>query len=184
MSTLEEKFYKAEDIILKRSFRSKSGFDDPCYIFDYDPAQELYVRDRIEFLVKKGKAADLNIIEFDLYDIIIQIFKDNDILEMNFKLEKKGGLDRVTQAVTRMLSDDPVVQHIEEHSDNADVVFLTGIGKCYPLFRAHNVLNKLDKIVNRIPVVMFYPGSFDGQYLKLFSKLTDDNHYRAFKLVD
>lgn len=107
----------------------------------------------------------MNIVEFDLYDIITQIFKDNDILEMNFKLEKKGGLDRVTQAVTRMLSDDLVVRYIEEHSENADVVFLTGIGKCYPLFRAHNVLNKLDKIVNRIPVVMFYPGSFDGQYL-------------------
>lgn len=28
MSKLEEKFDKAEDIILKRSFRSKSGFDD------------------------------------------------------------------------------------------------------------------------------------------------------------
>jgi hypothetical protein len=33
------------------------------------------------------------------------------------------------------------------------------------------------------PLVMFYPGRYDGQSLRLFSKLTDDNYYRAFSLV-
>jgi hypothetical protein len=34
-----------------------------------------------------------------------------------------------------------------------------------------------------IPVIMLYPGSYDGQSLKLFSKFTDDNYYRAFNLI-
>ncbi|MBR3026334.1 MAG: DUF1788 domain-containing protein, partial [Oscillospiraceae bacterium] len=75
-------------------------------------------------------------------------------------------------------------KYIEDNSEGADVIFLTGIGKCFPLFRAHNVLNNLNNIVNNVPVVMFYPGNFNGQYLVLFSKIEDDNHYRAFKLVD
>ena len=50
MSTLEERFDKAEEIILKRSFRKNSGFEDSYYIFDYEPSKELYVRER---LVKK-----------------------------------------------------------------------------------------------------------------------------------
>ena len=56
MSTLEERFDKAEEIILKRSFRKNSGFEDSYYIFDYDPSKELYVRERIKFLKKKSRS--------------------------------------------------------------------------------------------------------------------------------
>ena len=37
---------------------------------------------------------------------------------------------------------------------------------------------------DQVPVVMFYPGKYDGQALMLFSKIKDDNYYRAFRLVD
>jgi hypothetical protein len=30
---------------------------------------------------------------------------------------------------------------------------------------------------------MFYPGRYDGQSLRLFNALVDDNYYRAFSLV-
>jgi len=33
------------------------------------------------------------------------------------------------------------------------------------------------------PLVMFFPGRYDGQTLRLFGTLKDDNYYRAFKLV-
>ena len=55
MSTLEERFDKAEEIILKRSFRKNSGFEDSYYIFDYEPSKELYVRERIDFFKKKSE---------------------------------------------------------------------------------------------------------------------------------
>lgn len=188
MSTLEERFDKAEEIILKCSFRNNVGFEEPYYIFDYEPSKELYVRERIEFLKKKSQASDLKITVFDIYDIIVEISKDKGFLEKNFEFEHKKGLDRVTKAIGNMLRvttpNNLVVKYIEERSDGADVIFLTGIGKCFPLFRAHNVLNNLNNVVHNIPVVMFYPGSYDGQYLVLFSQIKDDNHYRAFKLVD
>ena len=188
MNLLEERFNKAEEIILKRSFRQNNGFEESYYIFDYDPASELYIRERIEFLKKKSKSMDMNIVIFDLYDIIIQISKEKGFLEKNFEFEQKKGLDRVTKAIGNMLRvttpNNLVVKYIEDNLEGADVIFLTGIGKSFPLFRAHNVLNNLNNIVNNVPVVMFYPGNFNGQYLVLFSKIEDDNHYRAFKLVD
>ena len=188
MGTLEERFDKAEEIILKNSFRRNRGFEESCYIFDYDPSKEMYIRERIDFLKKKCESSGFNVRAFDLYDIIVQISKDKGFLEKNFEFEQKKGLDRVVKAIGNMLRittpDNLVVRYIEEHSENADVIFLTGIGKCYPLFRAHNVLNNLNGVVHKIPVVMFYPGSYDGQYLVLFSQIRDDNHYRAFKLVD
>jgi len=33
------------------------------------------------------------------------------------------------------------------------------------------------------PLVMFFPGRYDGQSLRLFDRLDDGNYYRAFKLV-
>ena len=77
MSTLEERFDKAEEIILKRSFRK---IEDSYYIFDYEPSKELYVRERIDLLKKKSESLDIAIRVFDLYDIIIQISKDKGFL--------------------------------------------------------------------------------------------------------
>jgi hypothetical protein len=38
-------------------------------------------------------------------------------------------------------------------------------------------------VLDETPVVMFFPGSYDGQELRLFNTLKDDNYYRAFPLV-
>ena len=188
MSILDDRFDKAEEMILKRSFRNNVGFEEPYYIFDYEPAEELHIRDRIKLLLKKSQSTDLKIIDFDLYDVITSITKEKGFLEKNFEFEQKKGLERVTKAMSNMLRvttpNNLVVDYIETHSTGVDVIFLTGIGKCFPLFRAHNVLNNLNNVVHDIPVVMFYPGTYDGQYLNLFSTIKDDNHYRAFKLVD
>jgi len=37
--------------------------------------------------------------------------------------------------------------------------------------------------LDRVPVIMFFPGSYDGQSLKLFKRFNDDNYYRAFQLI-
>ena len=80
--------------------------------------------------------------------------------------------------------DNLIVQHIKENTPPNSVVFLTGIGKCYPLLRSHTVLNNLHQVMDHVPVVMFFPGKYDGQELILFGEIKDDNYYRAFKLVD
>ena len=68
--------------------------------------------------------------------------------------------------------------------DLADgVLFLTGIGKCHPIIASHNILNNLHQVLDTIPVVMFYPGTYSGQDLKLFGTMEGKNYYRAFRLV-
>ena len=77
-----------------------------------------------------------------------------------------------------------IVEYIRERTPERAVVFLTGIGKCYPIIRSHTVLNNLHQVIDYVPVVMFYPGRYNGQELILFGEIKDDNYYRAFKLVD
>ena len=103
-------------------------------------------------------------------------------------MESKKGMDRVIRAVGNTMritaEDSLIVRHIKDNTPPNSVVFLTGIGKCYPLLRSHTVLNNLHQVFDTVPVVMFFPGKYDGQELVLFGEIKDDNYYRAFKLVD
>jgi bacteriophage exclusion system BrxB-like protein len=64
-----------------------------------------------------------------------------------------------------------------------DLVIVSGVGSVWPLLRSHSLLNNLQPVMGKTPLVMFYPGRYDGQSLRLFGKLKNNNYYRAFKLV-
>ena len=192
MNTLEERLDKAEALIKKPSFRQNKGLGNEVgyYIFDYPPEQELLVRERVEYIRKKNEQSDdeYRIVVFDLYEIIIEILKEKGYLEKCYEFEKKRGFDRITKAVGNMLritaKDSLIVNYIRERTPEKAIVFLVGIGKCYPILRSHTVLNNLHQVIDNVPVVMFYPGKYDGQELILFGEIKDDNYYRAFKLVE
>lgn len=192
MSNLSEKFDKAEEIMKKPSFRQNKGLGNEVgyYIFDYSPNEELFVRERIDYLKKKSETptSDCKIVVFDLYDIVIDILKSKGYLEKCFEFEKTKGFERITKSVSNMLritsADSLIINHIQENTPQNSIVFITGIGKVYPVLRSHTILNNLHQVIDNVPVVMFYPGKYDGQELVLFEEIKDDNYYRAFKLVD
>ena len=192
MNTLEERLDQAEAMIKKPSFRKNKGLGNEVgyYVFDYPPEQELLVRERVEYIRKKNEQSDdeYRIVVFDLYEIIIEILKEKGYLEKCYEFEKKRGFDRITKAVGNMLritaKDSLIVNYIRERTPEKAIVFLVGIGKCYPILRSHTVLNNLHQVIDNVPVVMFYPGKYDGQELILFGEIKDDNYYRAFKLVE
>ena len=192
MNTLEERLDKAEAMIKKPSFRKNKGLGNEVgyYIFDYPPEQELLVRERVEYIRKKNEQSDdeYRVVVFDLYEIIIEILKEKGYLEKCYEFEKKRGFGRITKAVGNMLritaKDSLIVNYIRERTPEKAIVFLVGIGKCYPILRLHTVLNNLHQVIDNVPVVMFYPGKYDGQELILFGEIKDDNYYRAFKLVE
>ena len=192
MKTLEERLDQAEAMIQTTSFRENKGLGNEVgyYIFDYPPEQELYIRNWVEYVKRKNENSgdDYRIIVFDLYDIVIDILIQKGYLEKCYQFEKTKGFERVSKSISNMLkitsSDGLIVNYIKDHITEKSVVFITGIGKCYPILRSHAVLNNLHQVVDQVPVVLFYPGKYDGQELVLFGEIKDDNYYRAFKLVD
>ena len=190
--TLEERLDKAERIIKKPSFRQNKGLGNEVgyYIFDYPAENELLVRERIEYIRQKNESAidGFRVVVFDLYNMIIGLLKDKGYLEKCFEFEKSKGFDRITKAVGNTLrvtsADSLLIARIKKETPKNSVVFITGIGKCYPILRSYSILNNLHQVIDDVPVVMFYPGKYDGQELVLFGEIKDDNYYRAFKLVD
>ena len=180
-----------EAAIKKPSFRQSSGKANEVnyWIFDYPPEKELEVRERIEYMKNKNQEGtdEYQLVVFDLYDIIIDFLERKNFIDKCYDFEKQRGFGRIVKAVSNSMkvseNDSLVVQYIQEHTPENAIVFLTGVGKCYPLLRSHNVLNNLHQSYLRAPVVMFFPGTYNEQELILFNEIKDDNYYRAFRLV-
>jgi len=49
--------------------------------------------------------------------------------------------------------------------------------------RSHKMLDSMQHLFEDIPIVMFYPGTFNGQTLNLFDEFKEGNYYRAFNLL-
>ena len=191
MAELARRLDEMEAAIRKPSFRSSRGRANEVnyWIFDYPPDRELEIRERIRYMVSKNqKSSDgFQLVVFDLYDLMIDHLESKNFLKQCMAFEQKQGMARIAAAVSKSMkisdSDSLIVRHIREHTPENAVVFLTGIGKCYPILRSHKVLNTLHQGFGQAPVVLFFPSVYDEQQLLLFGKIKDDNYYRAFRLV-
>lgn len=182
---LINKFNNFENKIKDNTFQQNKGLgnDVGYYIFDYPTQYEEYTRIRTKKI--KDKINDNNypfkIQEFDIYNIVFDIIKEKNYLEKIFQLEEKKGTEKTLQAIQSMLklgTDNNLISKkiLEEYEKNT-VIFITGIGKIYPIVRAHDILNNLD--ITDVPLVLFYPGKYTGTDLKLFNEIEDTNYYRA-----
>jgi hypothetical protein len=103
-------------------------------------------------------------------------------------MEKEKGTKAILAPLKKSLRltqrNDLVVDHIRKNTRPNDIVFLTGVGKVWPVIRSHTILNALHAVIEDVPLVMFYPGTYSGQDLHLFNEISDQNYYRAFKLIE
>lgn len=187
----KDKLDKIWDRISDEDFLANRGVANEVryYVFDYEPCDELIMREKIKALKKQNNpdADGFQIVEYDLYEIVIGILEEKGYLDKCIKFEDAKGMEYVYTAVSKMLrltSDDNLIVNkiVAETPDHA-VVFLTGVGKVFPFVRSHNVLNNLHQVLDKVPVVMFYPGQWNGQSLSLFGTINDGNYYRAFPLI-
>lgn len=192
MYELESRLNKLEDKIKQQSFRQNKGLGNEVgyYVFDYPANQELLVRERVRYLESKYENQDFKLVVFDLYDIMMDLLIKEGFLALCEEFEKTKGLSEIIKAVNEMLrmeednQNNEILAYIKDNTPDHSIVFLTGVGKCFPILRSHKILNNLHQFMDNVPVVMFFPGKYDGQSLMLFSEIKDDNYYRAFKLVD
>ncbi len=191
MKSLDEKFDILEKKIKEPGFRQNRGVSNEVkyFIFDYPAADELKVRSRINYIQNKNDASsdDYTIQVFDLYEIMLDILKSKGRLEKCFELEKSKGFDKLCHGISNLLkvnsTDGLIIRYIDEHLLENAIVFITGVGKCYPIIRSHTILNNLHMVIDYVPVVLFYPGKYNGQELMLFDgEIKDDNYYRAFRI--
>ncbi len=192
MMTLNKRLDLIEPKILDKSFRTGRGTANEVnfWIFDYDPEDEMAVRAHINFLVNRinNKYDDVRIVNYDLYNLMLDVLRGKNYLDKVLQMEKAKGSEAIISPIKKTmrltLDGDIIISKIAENLvPGQDVVFLTGVGKAWPVIRSHTILNNLHSKVDKNPLVMFFPGDYTSE-LRLFGEITDDNYYRAFKLIE
>ncbi len=190
VQTTAQRLNALQDKLLTEQFVHNTGLGNEVgfYIFDYAPQDELLVRARVpEIQQYTEKQLQVRVQNFDLFTIVLQFFEARGYMEKNFQMEAKRGstilFERMQKALKLATNRDELVSYIAANYDPAAIIFLTGVGKAYPIVRSHNLLNSLQPLITQMPLVLFYPGTYSYNKLKLFDQLSDDHYYRAFRIV-
>ena len=100
------------------------------------------------------------------------------------RAEEKRGRDYLLRQLQKLATPETLLEYMKyEPHEPGDILLLTGVGKIYPFLRSHMMLDSMQRYFEDIPIVMFYPGSFNGQDLGLFGRFLDGHYYRAFNLL-
>lgn len=173
----------SEDFLSGKGLGNEIAF----YIFDYPPEDELRVREHIEFLMKQIPATkpDIKIKHVNLLDLVIEYLKSRKLLERSFKIQAEKGDAALRKALKAPLHENKLAAEFKKTAQPGqhNLVLVSGVGNVWPLLRSHTLLNNLHPVMGETPLVMFFPGRYDGQTLRLFGKIKDKNYYRAFKLA-
>lgn len=186
---LQERLNQIPEKILSDAFLSSQGLGNEIgfWIFDYDPAAELEVREYINFLeaMLAKKHSKMSVVHINLLNMLVTYLGDRGFVEKAIALQQQKGDEALLKALSGPLHMDKFAPYLVESTQAAskDIVLISGVGSVWPLLRAHNLLNSLHSLLGQTPMVLFYPGHYDGQVMSLFGKIPSDNYYRAFKLV-
>ena len=185
MSDIINELNKVSARLSEEAFLSNKGLSNEVgiHVFCYDPKDELTVREYFKTLKAKTDVP-YRLIECDLYRIFLEICENKHILKSIPNMEEKKGKDYLLEQLHKIATPQAFVEKMKyEPHEHGDVLLITGVGKVYPFMRSHNILDNIQHIFSDIPVVMLYPGTFDGQDLVLFGEFLDGHYYRAFNLL-
>ena len=163
------------------------GNEIAFFIFDYPPEEELRVRKHIEFLLEHipKQKPGLRVARVNLFDFVIKHLKQRRLLDKTLKIQKSKGNEYVLRQLEKILHPEKLAPLFAEQvqPEDKDLVLVFGVGNVWPLMRTHTLLNNLHPVMGNTPLVMFYPGKYDGQALRLFGKIKSDNYYLAFRII-
>jgi hypothetical protein len=189
MSDLTERLNKILPRITSDEFLVARGLGNeiPFFIFDYPPEDELRVREHIAFLLEHipKQKPGIRVKHINLFDFVVEYLKSRNLLDKALEMQRTKGDDALKKALAGPLHENKIAPVFAEAAqpDQHDLILVSGVGSVWPLLRSHTLLNNLHSVMGSTPLVMFYPGRYDGQSLRLFGKLQSNNYYRAFKLV-
>ncbi|MBM7583926.1 hypothetical protein JOC86_000463 [Bacillus pakistanensis] len=180
MSNTYERLKQMERRINEKGFTTPTGIGSeiPHYVFDYPAEDELVVRTYVEGVLKRPS---INIKEIHLFQFLLSLFEDD--LDELIEISVEEGFEELVHALQTVLEDqDVIVESFIDQADDAEIVFITGVGNAHPLLRSSQLLKKLSNHAFRIPIILFYPGHFTGLELRLFGMLQNEDQYQLSRI--
>lgn len=162
------------------------GNEIAFHIFEYPPEDELQIRNFINKLLLQipERNSAIRYKHINLFEFLLDYLKSRNLLDKAIEKQRKDGNEALLKALKGPLKEEKIADFFKNNIQplEYDLVIISGVGSAWPLLRSHALLNNLHPIMGNTPLVMFYPGRYDGQALSLFGNLKNNNYYRAFRL--
>jgi hypothetical protein len=176
--------------VTSRDFLDSKGLGNEIgfWVFDYPAERELDMRSFLSGTVLPALAKQVPLLRadtIDLLQLVTDLLEERKLLDKTMDMQLNKGDDSTLLALRSVLKEDKIAQKIAAQHDiaNLDLLILTGVGAVYPMLRTHTLLSALHPIMGNTPLLLFFPGRYDGHSLRLFNTLAEDHYYRAFRLV-
>lgn len=182
MSIIKERLDLLREEIQKEDFLDGKGLSNEVNIriFCYDAAEEMTVTHFLNQL-RTDQTLRCHLIECNLYDIFLSACDDLAITDAIPEMEESEGSAFLLEQLHSAIGKSEFIEKIQyEPHRRGDVLLLTGVGDVFPFMRVHTLLEALQPHFSDLPILVMYPGEFDGHYLRLFGRLKPNDYYRAF----
>ena len=187
MNKLTERLDKLRGLIQDQNFLEGKGLSNEVNIriFCYHPKDEMTVRHFIWQLVQDAEVGR-RILACDLYELFMDICRDMDILDSIPEMESEDGSAYTLEQLHSAIGEEEYIEKLHEKAQSREysVLLLTGIGDVFPFMRVHKMLEAMQPHFSDTPILVLYPGTFDGSSLKLFNRLAPNAYYRAFSVIE
>lgn len=185
MSDIKKRLDNVRTLIQEPDFLEGKGLSNEVNIriFCYDPKDEMIVRHFVNQL-ETDQSLECNLKVCNLYKTFLSICEDMDIIDEIPNMEKEDGREYLLEQIEYAIGNREFIDKIQyDPHELGDVLMLTGVGEVFPFLRVHALLEAMQPHFSRLPILVMYPGEFDGRHLKLFNRLLPNDYYRAFSVL-
>lgn len=182
---IDERLDRVRDLLKDPDFLEGNGLSNEVNIrmFCYEAKDEMRVRHFVQQILT-DQTLPCRLKENNLYEIFLECCEDKRILSRMAEQEKKRGKDQLQSMIEKSITVQVFVNKIcADTPEKGDVILLTGVGDVFPFMRVHMLLEALQPRVGSVPILVMYPGTFDGRHVKLFNRLKANPYYRAFNVI-
>lgn len=182
---LDKAFEILYNLLIQKDFGDKLGGEIPLFIQPFDSQSQLQIEEHIDRLGARLNRKGLSTLKINLFDLAVQILKEQDILDVILEDEKSISKDDLIATMDSVLDiSSVIIPKFQEliRENNPRYVFISGVGQVYPFIRSHGILNNIDELTSECKLILFFPGEYNNQQLKLFGLVPDENYYRGINL--
>lgn len=198
LGSLRETFDCAFRVLTSERFKKMEGLGNevPFFVLRYKPDWEPSVDEELSRLRRRLREERYRLADIDVFSLAVSIWKSSLFFEQMLSMEEELPPETFRDALSNVIDVEgllaPAIKKAVDDvggEDSVDAVMLSGVHHLFPLVRTHLLLNCLQPLLGRLPLVVTFPGSYHQSpsthsALVLFDQISQDNYYRAFDLVD
>jgi len=187
MSSLQERIEILEKDLLTNPPRISAYHDLPFAVLHYDPASEFEARRQISLFATRIQNAGKRVHIISIARIVWAAIRETEGVEAIAEEEQQLGFARAQETVSTLLSDssfmplpDEVERRMRGMDPATDVVFLVRIASLGPaIYRSAKLLDEMHGRT-LVPMILFYPGTLDGESSLRFMDLPEREQTGAY----